>query len=75
MNYSCEKEIIGIYSVTDQKKREHMLRELRLLGNYMFDIECIDKGSGNIIVMRAPANKCQASYFFHILTVLDSYIK
>lgn len=63
MNHNCEKEIINIHSVTDQKKKEHMLRELRLLGNYKFNLQCIDKGSGNLIVMRAPANKCQASSF------------
>ena len=61
--HSTEKDIIKVSQINDRKKKDKKLKELRLLGNYRFNLECLEKGSGNLIVVRAPAFKCKASHF------------
>ena len=63
LNHTTEKEIIYLHSEADQKKNKIELKRLRLLGNYRFNLECLEKGSGNLKVLRAPANNCKASKF------------
>ena len=54
--HAGEKEIISIAS-EHKEKVEKKLKELRYKGNYRYNVECIRKGEGNLIVMRSP--RCQ----------------
>lgn len=58
-----EEEIIKIRSEHDRMKMDLMLKELRLKGNYRYNVECIQKGEGNLIVMRSPRFESDVSKF------------
>ena len=62
-SHATEKEIIEISSKKNKREKTIALKELRLLGNYRYNLDCLERGSGNIIVMRAPTFNCRATDF------------
>ena len=74
-SHSIEKEIIEISSKMDKKEKALTLKEVRLMGNYRYTLECLERGSGNIIVMRSPALNCRASDFVPCPSCLGFVLK
>ena len=72
LNHATEEKIIKITSPADKKQINHLRKELILPSNCRFNLDCLKKASGHILVMRAPTNNCKASSFCHVPTALHT---
>ena len=63
MIHGAEKEIIDIMSLKSETEKSFYLKELKLKGNFRHNVECLQKGKGNLIVMRSPRFENDASKF------------